>query len=154
MNRSGVYELAIRMPEESKGCFPRARNVSVVVRSGAGYTYQQVSTNVSLPFGNFTLIAGASTFVTIDTSGVGAIYGERGVKTCVAVVSVSMRRVAPIAVGCSASAPKHVRLLLRRTLAFRRTHLWLLVHGGLAELATTKATLGATQVAALLLLGP
>ena len=39
---------------------------------------------------------------------------------------------------------------LRNALAFRRKHLWLLLNGGLTELATTKATLGATQVPALL----
>ena len=55
-------------------------------------------------------------------------------------------------------APIAVRLIwlfaasfsLRSALDFRRGHLWLLLNGDLTELATTKATLGATQVLALL----
>jgi hypothetical protein len=75
---SGNYELYLHLPATDSTCSSRAVNVSVVVRSGAGYSLELMNLNVTtsdladslggsyLLVGNYTLLASATTMVSFS----------------------------------------------------------------------------------------
>lgn len=107
VNVSGVYELLLTVPTsiEHRNVFPSwcarlSKNVSVVVRSGHGYSLATVdlaaaagasSAGLAL-VGSFAILSGASTLATVDASGAGA---------CVAVGGALLRFKGPISAGCT-----------------------------------------------------
>ena len=88
VNTSGVYELALAIPSKSDECTSPATNVSIVIRSGDGYSVTTVDMNATelgseaddadpsetdggsrhVMLGNFTLLAGATTLVSFVES--------------------------------------------------------------------------------------
>jgi hypothetical protein len=125
---SGLYELLLRLPSMDE-CLPRADNVSVVIRSGRGYSLQVVDLRPAqtseaddgdptetddgdqgefepdnggsvVSLGNHVLLEGATTLVTVDTLGAGA-------DACVAVDNVLLRFVSAISSGCTDSTAEN-----------------------------------------------
>ena len=95
---SGIYEFLLGLPASDASCWPRHVNASVIIRSGSGYTSIPVDMSQGgaaggyAMLGNFTLVAGATTFVTIDTT---------GSNSCIAADTVLLRFQEPVSVGCT-----------------------------------------------------
>ena len=108
---SGVYSLSLWVPgvnATSLACYPRADNLTVVVRDATGYNLVDVDlphfgtdlgdvalAGYFLELGNFTFIANTTALVTVDNSGTPA--GQ-----CVAVDAVKMAYLRPVQrTGCT-----------------------------------------------------
>ena len=119
---SGHYELFLRLPAEDSACSPRARNASVIVRGSGAYSHVTVDldpngdltttdaiatpdrrlagTSSEFPsggsyisLGKYTLLRGADSLVTVDTSYAG--------DSCMAVDSIKMIFVEALSSGCT-----------------------------------------------------
>jgi hypothetical protein len=108
MNMSGVFQVLLHQPALENAACPLSKNVSVVIRSGEGYSVKVVDMVAGkthdndeavvgdprlISLGSVTLVEGATVLVTVDTSGVG--------QSCVAVGSVELRFQEPITAGCT-----------------------------------------------------
>ena len=112
MNRSGTYELLLRFSAEALedgGCAADAGNVSVVVRTSAGYSHTRLDVaeanhppdSGAVALGNFTIVAGATAFVTVDVTYATAGVDAKAAVSCVALENVALRLVGPVTAGCT-----------------------------------------------------
>jgi len=119
---SGRYEFFLRLPSEDEACWPRARNASVVVRGSGAYSHVTVDLDPNgdattmdaiassdrrlagtvsefppggsyISLGKYTLIRGADSLVTVDTTYAG--------DSCMAVDNVKMAFVEALSSGCT-----------------------------------------------------